>query len=63
MAVPPTVRDADPERDAGACAAIYAPFVNYGAVSFEEVAPDSAAFAGRITALSARFSSASRPAW
>ena len=31
-----TIRDADPSRDAAACAAIYAPHVEGSAVSFEE---------------------------
>jgi L-amino acid N-acyltransferase YncA len=33
------IRDADPARDAAACAAIYGPFVTDSAVSFEERAP------------------------
>jgi phosphinothricin acetyltransferase len=44
----PALRHADPERDGAACAAIYAPFVSASAVSFEEQAPDAAAFAERI---------------
>ncbi len=47
------IRDADPRRDAGSCAAIYAPFVEESAVSFEEVAPDAAEMANRITAAQA----------
>jgi L-amino acid N-acyltransferase YncA len=43
-----TIRDADPQRDAGACAAIYAPHVKGSAVSFEERAPDAAEMAARI---------------
>jgi L-amino acid N-acyltransferase YncA len=43
-----TIRDADPARDAAACAAIYAPHVEGSAVSFEERAPDAAEMAGRI---------------
>ena len=43
-----TLRHADPERDAAACAAIYAPSVEGSAISFEEVAPDAAEFAARI---------------
>lgn len=35
-----TIRDAVPERDAAACAAIYAPYVELTAISFEERAPD-----------------------
>jgi L-amino acid N-acyltransferase YncA len=42
------IRPADPARDAGACAEIYAPFVRDSAVSFEEQAPDAAEFARRI---------------
>jgi phosphinothricin acetyltransferase len=43
-----TLRHADPERDAAACAAIYAPFVERSAISFEEVALDEARMADRI---------------
>lgn len=42
------IRDADPARDAAACAAIYAPHVDGSAVSFEERAPDAAELARRI---------------
>lgn len=42
------IRDADPARDAAACAAIYAPHVEGSAVSFEEGAPDAAELARRI---------------
>ncbi|HKO38294.1 MAG TPA: GNAT family N-acetyltransferase [Solirubrobacterales bacterium] len=42
------IRDADPARDAAACAAIYAPHVEGSAVSFEESAPDAAEMAARI---------------
>ena len=42
------IRDADPARDAAACAAIYAPHVAGSAVSFEERAPDAAEMAARI---------------
>lgn len=45
----PTVRDAV-EQDAGACAAIYAPFVLGTAVSFETEPPDAAEMARRIAA-------------
>lgn len=44
----PTIRDADPRRDAAACATIYAPHVEGSAVSFEEEAPTAAAMAARI---------------
>ena len=40
------VRDAS-ERDAEACAAIYAPYVTDTAISFETEPPDSAAMAER----------------
>jgi L-amino acid N-acyltransferase YncA len=42
------IRDADPVRDGGACAAIYAPHVEGSPVSFEERAPDAAEMAARI---------------
>jgi phosphinothricin acetyltransferase len=42
------IRDADPARDAGACAEIYAPHVERSAVSFEERAPEAAELAARI---------------
>jgi L-amino acid N-acyltransferase YncA len=44
----PLIRDADPTRDAAACAAIYAPHVEGTAVSFEERAPDAAEMGARI---------------
>lgn len=44
----PLVRDADPDRDGAACAAIYAHYVDGSPVSFEEEAPDAARFAERI---------------
>jgi L-amino acid N-acyltransferase YncA len=43
-----SIRDADPARDAVACAAIYAPHVEGSPVSFEERAPDAAEMAARI---------------
>jgi phosphinothricin acetyltransferase len=49
----PLLRHADPARDAAACAAIYAPYVESSAVSFEDVAPDPAAIAARIAQMSA----------
>lgn len=49
------IRDADPERDAGACAAIYAPNVAGGVASFEVVAPDGEEFTRRIRAISERY--------
>lgn len=42
------IRNADPARDAAACAAIYAPFVTRGATSFEEQAPSAREMAARI---------------
>jgi phosphinothricin acetyltransferase len=47
------LRDADPDRDAAACAAIYAPHVEGSAVSFEERAPSGAEVAERIATTSA----------
>jgi L-amino acid N-acyltransferase YncA len=43
-----TIRDADPARDAAACLAIYAPYVEATPISFEEEAPGLETFAGRI---------------
>jgi len=48
-AVVPTLRHADPARDAAACAAIYAPYVTASAVTFEEVSPSTEEFAALIT--------------
>jgi phosphinothricin acetyltransferase len=45
---PIRIRLAEPERDAGDIAAIYAPHVLEGLASFEEVAPDAAEMARRI---------------
>ncbi len=45
------IRDADPTRDAAACAAIYAPFVLSSATSFEQVAPGQGEMADRISQL------------
>jgi phosphinothricin acetyltransferase len=53
MTPPTTIRPADPDRDAAACAAIYAPSVSGSSTSFELEAPDAAAFARRIAAYSA----------
>jgi L-amino acid N-acyltransferase YncA len=49
----PLIRDAEPDRDAAACAAIYAPHVEGSPVSFEERAPDAAELAARIRRVSA----------
>ena len=43
-----TLRHADPQRDAAACAAIYGPYVDESAVSFELAAPDAGQMAARI---------------
>jgi L-amino acid N-acyltransferase YncA len=42
------IRDSDPQRDAAACAEIYASHVESSAVSFEERAPDAEEMAARI---------------
>lgn len=42
------IRHAEPNRDAGACLDIYAPFVEDSAVSFEEAAPSLSEFTARI---------------
>jgi phosphinothricin acetyltransferase len=42
------IRGADAQRDAAACAAIYAPHVEDGPTSFEERAPDAAELADRM---------------
>jgi phosphinothricin acetyltransferase len=49
------VRDADPDRDAGSCLEIYAPFVRETAVSFEEVVPSIEEFRERIRSTTERF--------
>ncbi|MGI8714040.1 MAG: arsinothricin resistance N-acetyltransferase ArsN1 family B [Solirubrobacteraceae bacterium] len=46
------IRHAEPDRDAAACAAIYAPAVSDGVASLEERAPDPARLADRIRAIS-----------
>lgn len=48
-----TIRPADPQCDSAACAAIYAPFVTDGWVSFELEAPNAAEMAQRIARYSA----------
>ena len=48
------VRHAAPQRDAAACAAIYAPYVHDTSVSFEEVAPTTDEFAALIAETSRR---------
>jgi phosphinothricin acetyltransferase len=52
---PVTIRSADPDRDAAACVAIYAPFVESGATSFEEAPPDPTSFAERIRQIQATY--------
>lgn len=49
------VRHAEADRDASACAEIYAPFVLDTAISFEERAPDAAELAERIAETSRRY--------
>lgn len=46
------IRHADAARDGAACAAIYAPFVQDSAVSFEAEPPSAEELAGRIARLS-----------
>lgn len=48
-----TIRDAVPERDAAACAAIYAPYVETTPISFEERVPDALEMEARIVRYSA----------
>ena len=47
------IRRADPDRDAAACAAIYAPHVRDGWISFEEVPPSAEEMAGRMRRVAA----------
>src|SRR5580704_4698712 len=47
------VRHAEPQRDAAACAAIYAPYVRETVISFELEPPGEAEFAHRIERYSA----------
>lgn len=49
------VRDADPQRDAAGCTAIYAPYVSATAVSLEEVVPTAEEIAARIERVSAAY--------
>jgi phosphinothricin acetyltransferase len=48
-----TIRDADPDRDAAVCAAIYTPYVEASPTSFEEEPPSVAEMAERIRQTSA----------
>jgi phosphinothricin acetyltransferase len=50
---PITIRPADPERDAAACAEIYAPNVERSPTSFEERPPSTEDFSERIARISA----------
>jgi L-amino acid N-acyltransferase YncA len=50
---PVAIRAVDPKRDAAACAAIYAPYVEAGATSFEESAPSAEEAAARIERITA----------
>jgi L-amino acid N-acyltransferase YncA len=50
---PLKIRDADPQCDAAACAAIYAPHVEESPTSFEERAPGVGEMAARIERLAA----------
>jgi L-amino acid N-acyltransferase YncA len=50
---PFTIRDADAERDAAACAGVYAPHVEMSATSFEERPPSAEEVAERIARLTA----------
>jgi phosphinothricin acetyltransferase len=50
---PVTIRNAIPDQDAAACAAIYAPSVEAAPTSFEERAPNAAELAARIERISA----------
>jgi L-amino acid N-acyltransferase YncA len=52
---PATIRTADPTHDAAACVAIYAPYVETGATSFEEEPPGPAEFAERIASTQATY--------
>jgi phosphinothricin acetyltransferase len=49
------LRHADPDRDGGACAAIYAPYVDGRATSFEQSPPTPGDFAERIGRISASY--------
>ena len=49
------LRLAEPDRDAAAVAAIYAPHVTHGTASFEEIAPDAAEMGRRMANVLARY--------
>jgi len=52
---PTTIRSAVPSHDAAACVAVYTPFVESGATSFEEEPPEPADFAERIAGIQATY--------
>jgi L-amino acid N-acyltransferase YncA len=52
---PATIRSADPHGDAAACLAIYAPYVESGATSFEQEPPEVARFAERIAGIATTY--------
>jgi L-amino acid N-acyltransferase YncA len=49
------IRDADPARDAAACADIYAPYVSETVISLEEVPPSPEQMRARIERVTARY--------
>ena len=49
------IRDADPARDAAACAEIYAPYVLHTAISLEEEPPSVEGFKARIERITAAY--------
>jgi phosphinothricin acetyltransferase len=51
----PKIRDADPVRDAGACAEIYAPYVHDSYFTFELEPPSDVEFAARISIAQEKF--------
>ena len=49
------IRFADPERDAARILAVYAPYIERTAVTFETEVPDGAAFAARVAGIAKEF--------
>ena len=49
------IRNADPDRDGAACAAVYSPYVRDTAISFEEDPPDAAELTRRMKRVTARY--------
>lgn len=49
------IRHADPERDAAACAQLYAPFVEGTVISLEDDPPGASEFAERIASITEHF--------